>query len=55
MHKTGHKYLRHLEEREEGGTPNIVGDIRAGLVFQLKSEITADVIMAREHYLFRCE
>ena len=22
--------------REEGGTPNIVGSIRAGLVFQLK-------------------
>ncbi|XP_070208308.1 uncharacterized protein [Littorina saxatilis] len=49
----GHRYLREIEVREEGGTPNIVGAVRAGLVFQLKSLVTADVIMAREHYLFR--
>ena len=30
------RYLANEEEREEGGTQNIVGIIRAGLVFQLK-------------------
>ena len=27
-----HRYLRNDEEREEGGTPQIVGSIRCGLV-----------------------
>ena len=31
-----HLYLKDIEEREEGGTPAIVGSIRAGMVFQLK-------------------
>ncbi|MEM9608964.1 MAG: aminotransferase class V-fold PLP-dependent enzyme [Actinomycetota bacterium] len=31
-----HVYLDDIEHREEGGTPDIVGAIRAGLVFQLK-------------------
>jgi len=30
------RYLDELSDREEGGTPNVVGAIRAGLVFQLK-------------------
>ena len=30
------RYLKEIEMREEGGTPDIVGSIRAGLVFQLK-------------------
>jgi selenocysteine lyase/cysteine desulfurase len=34
--RTSHRYLQENEMREEGGTPNIVGSIRAGLVFQLK-------------------
>ena len=28
-----HRYLRQIEEREEGGTPDIVGSIRIGLFF----------------------
>ena len=51
--QTGHRYLRALEEREEGGTPAIVGAIRAGLVFQLKAAITPELIMDREQHLFR--
>lgn len=51
--QTGHRYLRALEEREEGGTPAIVGAIRAGLVFQLKAAITPELIMDREQQLFR--
>ncbi|XP_033632009.1 uncharacterized protein LOC117293705 [Asterias rubens] len=48
-----HRYLKQVEMREEGGTPSIVGAVRAGLVFQLKEAIGADNIMAREHELCR--
>ncbi|MFP4312048.1 MAG: aminotransferase class V-fold PLP-dependent enzyme [Nitriliruptoraceae bacterium] len=43
-----HRYLDELEEREEGGTPDIVGAIRAGLVFQLKQAVGVDTIVAHE-------
>lgn len=33
------KYIEDPEKRETGGTPNIIGCIKAGLVFQLKDEI----------------
>ena len=44
-----HRYLDDIEHREEGGTPSIIGAIRAGLVFQLKEAVGADLIRAREH------
>jgi len=44
-----HRYLEAPEHREEGGTPAIVESIRAGLVFQLKEEVGAEVIAKREH------
>ncbi len=31
----GHSYIQNFEEREEAGTPNIVADIRCGMVFNL--------------------
>lgn len=34
-----HAYLENPEAREEAGTPAILGDIRAGLAMQLKSDI----------------
>ena len=34
-----HRYLDNLEEREEAGTPAIVGAIRCGLVFQLAEAV----------------
>ena len=34
-----HRYLSNTEEREEGGTPNILGDIRLGLVIRVKQDI----------------
>jgi hypothetical protein len=40
-------YTRHLEEREEGGTPAILGDIRAGIAFLVKDMVGAEEI--REH------
>jgi hypothetical protein len=45
---TEHVYLADVEHREEGGTPAIVGSIRAGLVFQLKQAVGIDVITAAE-------
>lgn len=37
--KWGHGYIDDIEAREEGGTPEIIGAIRAGLAFKLKDEI----------------
>jgi selenocysteine lyase/cysteine desulfurase len=43
-----HVYLSDVEHREEGGTPDIVGSIRAGLVFQLKEAVGTELIRERE-------
>ncbi|EKX42601.1 hypothetical protein GUITHDRAFT_73788, partial [Guillardia theta CCMP2712] len=45
-----HRYLDSVEEREEGGTPEIVGAIRCGLVFRLKMEVGPSTIVEREHH-----
>ncbi|MGA9521846.1 MAG: aminotransferase class V-fold PLP-dependent enzyme [Myxococcaceae bacterium] len=44
-----HRYLDHVEHREEGGTPAIIESIRAGLVFQLKEAVGVEAIRSREH------
>ncbi|XP_071500517.1 uncharacterized protein [Diadema antillarum] len=49
VRRESHRYLKQVEMREEGGTPSMVGAIRAGLVFQLKEAIGPDMIMKREH------
>ncbi|XP_065845865.1 uncharacterized protein [Oscarella lobularis] len=49
--RTTHRYLQENEMREEGGTPDIVGSIRVGLVFQLKQSIGCDAIEAKEEEL----
>ena len=48
-----HRYLDDVEQREEGGTPDIVGAIRAGLVFQLKQAVGHDEIEWREDAFIR--
>ncbi|MEA2461559.1 MAG: hypothetical protein QOH90_1736, partial [Actinomycetota bacterium] len=48
-----HRYITDPEHREEGGTPDIVGSIRAGLVFQLKEAVGAEEIENRELELIR--
>ena len=48
-----HEYLTDHEHREEGGTPDIVGAIRAGLVFQLKDAVGAESILEHEIALAR--
>lgn len=41
-------YLGHLTEREEGGTPAILGDMRAAMGFLVKEAAGADAILAHE-------
>jgi len=48
-----HRYLDDIAHREEGGTPDIIGSIRAGLVFRLKDTVGADTIHEREQELLR--
>jgi len=48
-----HRYFEDPEQREEGGTPQIVGAIRAGLVFALKEAVGAEVIREREESFIR--
>jgi selenocysteine lyase/cysteine desulfurase len=50
-----HMYIRGVEEREEAGTPSIVGAIRAGMVFQLKEAVTEEVIGNKEEEIIRYE
>jgi selenocysteine lyase/cysteine desulfurase len=39
-----HRYLSNRVEREEGGTPDIVGSMRAGLAFWLKERVGSKTI-----------
>jgi selenocysteine lyase/cysteine desulfurase len=48
-----HVYLADPVAREEGGTPDIVGSIRAGLVFQLKQAVGVPLIKSVEAALLR--
>lgn len=48
-----HDYLSRIEDREEGGTPNIVGDIRASLVMIVKDVLGQDFITRRNAELTR--
>ncbi|MCB9794310.1 MAG: aminotransferase class V-fold PLP-dependent enzyme [Alphaproteobacteria bacterium] len=48
-----HRYLDDPVHREEGGTPDIIGSIRAGLVFQLKEAVGWKNIRAREEAFIR--
>jgi selenocysteine lyase/cysteine desulfurase len=48
VNPSDHEYLADPEHREEGGTPDIVGSIRAGLAFQLKEAVGTDRIMEIE-------
>lgn len=48
-----HRYLDDPALREEGGTPAIIEAVRAGLVFQLKQAVGAEVIRASEARLLQ--
>ncbi|KAJ4458197.1 putative Cysteine desulfurase [Paratrimastix pyriformis] len=51
--KAGHVFNRNIEHREEGGTPEIIGSIRAGLAFRLKELIGTQTIQSREEAALR--
>lgn len=56
VNDAGHDYALSVEAREEAGTPNVVGDIRAALVFALKEAIGQAEIDARHaDWLARAE
>eukprot|EP00485_Elphidium_margaritaceum_P019838 CAMPEP_0202726112 /NCGR_PEP_ID=MMETSP1385-20130828/184446_1 /ASSEMBLY_ACC=CAM_ASM_000861 /TAXON_ID=933848 /ORGANISM="Elphidium margaritaceum" /LENGTH=598 /DNA_ID=CAMNT_0049392325 /DNA_START=712 /DNA_END=2508 /DNA_ORIENTATION=- len=42
------QYLENIEEKEEGGTPDIVGSIRASFAFLIKDQLTTHFIEQRE-------
>lgn len=44
-----HDYTANIAAREEAGTPNVIGDIRAALAFIVKDVISQSYITAREH------
>jgi selenocysteine lyase/cysteine desulfurase len=41
-------YVERLDEREEGGTPSIIGDVRAGVAFLLKEMLGPAEVLAHE-------
>lgn len=47
-----HRYLQNFEEREEGGTPMIIGSIRAALAFKVKNAIGIQTIEKLERNYF---
>ncbi|MFD1745472.1 aminotransferase class V-fold PLP-dependent enzyme [Rhizobium helianthi] len=49
----GHDYAQGLEAREEAGTPNVVGDIRAALAFIVKHVIGSERLATRNAELVR--
>jgi selenocysteine lyase/cysteine desulfurase len=53
VNPTEHRYLDDPAHREEGGTPEIIGSIRAGLIFQLKDAVGTESIRAREESFIR--
>jgi selenocysteine lyase/cysteine desulfurase len=44
---TAHDYAASIEAREEAGTPNVIGDLRAALCFEVKSAVGTDRIAER--------
>ena len=49
----GHDYSGSLESREEAGTPNVVGDIRAALVLLVKEALGDDFMRQRNAHFVR--
>eukprot|EP00968_Pinguiococcus_pyrenoidosus_P026361 scaffold7074_cov256-Pinguiococcus_pyrenoidosus.AAC.1 len=43
------RYLKNKEEREEGGTPDILGSIRLGLAMKVKGDVGHELIQKLEH------
>lgn len=50
---TSHTYLKEIEYREEGGTPDVVGAVRLALAFKLKATVGHKLISRREEEISR--
>eukprot|EP00045_Choanoeca_perplexa_P012554 m.137374 g.137374 ORF g.137374 m.137374 type:complete len:987 (-) comp16053_c1_seq2:85-3045(-) len=48
VHQQGHRYTQEIETREEGGTPNLIADIRTGLVMKLHQDACVETIFQHE-------
>lgn len=46
--RTSHTYLKEVEYREEGGTPDVVGAVRLALAFKVKAAVGTALIKQRE-------
>ena len=46
------KYLKDVEMKEEAGTPDVVGSIRAGLVFKLRNDLGISDIYTKSLEIF---
>ena len=44
----GHSYSTNISKREEGGTPNVIGDIRVALVMLIKEALNQDWLLTRQ-------
>lgn len=49
----GHDYAESLTSREEAGTPNVIGDVRAGLAFLVKEAMGQDWLDTRHATLHK--
>ncbi|WP_227272324.1 aminotransferase class V-fold PLP-dependent enzyme [Roseobacter weihaiensis] len=47
----GHTYSDHITAREEGGTPNVIGDIRVALAMLVKEALGQDWLAERQEHL----
>lgn len=48
VNELDHEFEANVEHLEEAGTPGVIQDIRTGLVFQLKENVSEETIIARE-------
>ena len=49
VNEIDHEFIPDKQSREEGGTPGVLQDIRAGLAFQLKEAVSCKTIYEKEH------
>lgn len=47
-HGSSHTYLKNAEEREESGTPDVLGSLRAGLAIEVRNRVGAELISRAE-------
>lgn len=54
VNRNSHIYTNNPEIAEEAGTPNIIGDIKAGLVFKVKEFCQQGIDMKEKNILDLC-